>query len=1159
MRTRYYFSLALASIATLALATDVLIPHMHGLKYSEYDQVTKLGLTAHVCKDEDEWASMTTADFAKYKAIIIPDCMCNSSLSTIKFLNDTKRVWSPAVTGNMVIIGTDPSFHAKWYKLPGAYAMMRDAISLVATGNRGTGMYFSLSCYYQSVAKPVTIEALSEIGDFKVRGNLSHPCWNNAHLVASSAAMTALNDDIASNWNCSVHEAFSEYPKTGSNGFDALAIALNATGLGNQSFADGTVGIPYIIARGATPLGCGDNVTESAYNEDCDEGEANGTPGSLCSSSCKCLYGVISPGVCRSNVTSTSSSTQTPTSTRYTTSTSAEPNTSVPVNTASGLPPVTVTASPSNVTGFFPPLPSNSTNFRSGGPGGPITVTVFPPLPSGSSSLFGTGGPSHSSSNAPFGNDTSSVMSPPPPVTVTISPPVVSIPAPVTVTVNGSVISTLLPGSSAAGPAISVPPPVTVTVEPSRLSTSSPGVVTVTASASRSTPRVITVYPPSGSASGTVPVLSSSSRFTGPPDSMPGTDPGTVFVTASIQPSSPQNVTVVPPENTSTSGTSDADPGSPTSGGGPGDTVTITPSDLPSPPQTVTVVPPGNTRSTNDTDTAVPTSAGGPRGTVTITPSGRASSASALSQAPGESGSASDTTARATITVTADSSGITSDMTLGSSVANTGATPGSGSGQTGGSSTNAGSTTVRNAFWVRGFAIQPAFSLGLPPGHHRLRWFIEPRGPGQLAISLRPSAGHHTLRWFIEPRGSGDGDWADDKDFRDYIGNLNCRTFGRKLNCVDRDSEQPGNRDYTSTSTESGEAPDSSITDAVTNPTSQSAQTTSSFQSTGGDSIVTLDPGIPPYGPPRLTDGPGSPPAQLTATGIPWAVNTTSKVTSSVATATAIDPSASQCDNWIGIEIIHVVEVVEVCPEGSTVTTTTTECVSTMTRSICQTSTTNHPCYPCIMSTPASSDHTVTVTRTSFSLITDSTVTVTIQPCHTCASSTYVGTIPGYTPGAPCHGCEPYVPAPPPTAIPDPGKPTPGRPAPDSQGGGGGGDDGVPSPKPRPLSSPVPPPAPVQPYGGSGVGGGYPAPIPNPAPAPPPAPVPGYPQPPAPSAPRPVIPAGTGPVSPPQTNTPYKPSVTRPAPPVTAGAGIVMSDARIGAFMAGVVLLMSWI
>ncbi|KAK0649486.1 hypothetical protein B0T16DRAFT_389526 [Cercophora newfieldiana] len=279
MRAPYHLLLAVASLAVQAVAEDVLFPHMRGLKYSEYDEVKKLGLTglqmahsgisegkltvpAHVCKDDEEWNGMTTADFAKYKAIIVPDCMCNTSLNTIKFLDDTKRVWSPAVTGNMVIIGTDPSFHAKWFNLPGAFAMMQDAISLVATGDRGTGMYFSLSCYYQSAAKPVAIEALSEIGNFQVRGNLSHPCLNNAHLVAQSKAMTALNDNIASNWNCSVHEAFSEYPRTGSSGFEALAIALNATGPGEQSFADGTSGIPYIIARGATPLGCGNNITE---------------------------------------------------------------------------------------------------------------------------------------------------------------------------------------------------------------------------------------------------------------------------------------------------------------------------------------------------------------------------------------------------------------------------------------------------------------------------------------------------------------------------------------------------------------------------------------------------------------------------------------------------------------------------------------------------------------------------------------------------------------------------------------------------------------------------------------------------------------------------------------------------------------------------------
>lgn len=259
---------------------------------------------------------MTTADFAKYKAIVIPDCLCNSSLATVDFLDATKSVWSPAVTGNMVIIGTDPSFHAKWYNLTGAIAMMQDAINLVASEN-GTGMYFSLSCYYQAASTPVAISALSEIGEFMVRGNLSHPCLNDAHLVAGSSVMTSLNDDIASNWNCSVHEAFTSYPRSGPSGFEALAIAVNASGPGQQEFADGSRGIPYIIARGATPLGCGNNITEPAYKEECDEGDANGTPGSLCSSSCRCVYGVLEPGVCRPQPTSSSSSSTQSSTSRY--------------------------------------------------------------------------------------------------------------------------------------------------------------------------------------------------------------------------------------------------------------------------------------------------------------------------------------------------------------------------------------------------------------------------------------------------------------------------------------------------------------------------------------------------------------------------------------------------------------------------------------------------------------------------------------------------------------------------------------------------------------------------------------------------------------------------------------------------------------------------
>lgn len=35
---------------------------------------------------------MMAADFTQYKAIIVPGCLCNTSLITIKFLDDTEHV-----------------------------------------------------------------------------------------------------------------------------------------------------------------------------------------------------------------------------------------------------------------------------------------------------------------------------------------------------------------------------------------------------------------------------------------------------------------------------------------------------------------------------------------------------------------------------------------------------------------------------------------------------------------------------------------------------------------------------------------------------------------------------------------------------------------------------------------------------------------------------------------------------------------------------------------------------------------------------------------------------------------------------------------------------------------------------------------------------------
>ena len=58
----------------------------------------------------------------------------------------------------------------------------------------------------------------------------------------------------------------------------------------------------------------------------------------------------------------------------------------------------------------------------------------------------------------------------------------------------------------------------------------------------------------------------------------------------------------------------------------------------------------------------------------------------------------------------------------------------------------------------------------------------------------------------------------------------------------------------------------------------------------------------------------------------------------------------------------------------SAVTETITECVETLTRSICATAATNLPCYPCVMSTLQTSD-TATITRVSQAIIPISSLT----------------------------------------------------------------------------------------------------------------------------------------------------------------------------------------
>lgn len=259
-----FSSLAIAAglAGTAVQAADLLF--VDTLLYAEYIQATSaLGFSADIVSQTD-FQAMTSADFAQYKAIIISDPDCGQ-LPSIQFLDDSKANWSPAITGNMIIIGTDPSRH---FGQGGAEQLINQSIQFAAAGN-GTGLYLALSCYYND-SPATTVDSLTSFGTFTIRGQLD--CYNDVHIVASNSALSGLTDADLSNYNCSIHEAFVSYPTMGVNSFQALAIANNVLGTGSQQFADKSVGIPYIISRGGTPVGCGNGIFEPAFGEECDDG-----------------------------------------------------------------------------------------------------------------------------------------------------------------------------------------------------------------------------------------------------------------------------------------------------------------------------------------------------------------------------------------------------------------------------------------------------------------------------------------------------------------------------------------------------------------------------------------------------------------------------------------------------------------------------------------------------------------------------------------------------------------------------------------------------------------------------------------------------------------------------------------------------------------------
>ncbi|WP_244282695.1 GDSL-type esterase/lipase family protein [Micromonospora chersina] len=228
-----------SSVASAAPSDRVLILGSSvtgGTSSVEAQEVVALGLTP-VVADDATWTAMSTADFATYRALVIGDPTCESTppLAAVS----TTSVWGPAVSGNILINGTDPVFHAS----QGGAELTQRTIDYAVADSTKTGLYVSLSCYYHDTAPHTAVPLLDAIqpGGFTVTGV---GCYNTAHIVATHPALDRLTDDTLSNWSCSVHEAFDAWPP----GFTVLALAQDFGAAYTAS--DGTIGTPYILAAG---------------------------------------------------------------------------------------------------------------------------------------------------------------------------------------------------------------------------------------------------------------------------------------------------------------------------------------------------------------------------------------------------------------------------------------------------------------------------------------------------------------------------------------------------------------------------------------------------------------------------------------------------------------------------------------------------------------------------------------------------------------------------------------------------------------------------------------------------------------------------------------------------------------------------------------------
>ena len=160
--------------------------------------------------------------FQRVGAIVFSDPSCRAAPDRLDVADATADTWSRAMSGSVVVNGTDPVFHADRGIERGPAPDPIDTLAYVTRG-AGTGLAVSLHCYFSGaelVDTPVTL--LRHFGTFTVQGQGTDPSTLPEKVetqILLHPLLAGLPAADLSDWSCSIHEAFDSMP----SGFDVIA------------------------------------------------------------------------------------------------------------------------------------------------------------------------------------------------------------------------------------------------------------------------------------------------------------------------------------------------------------------------------------------------------------------------------------------------------------------------------------------------------------------------------------------------------------------------------------------------------------------------------------------------------------------------------------------------------------------------------------------------------------------------------------------------------------------------------------------------------------------------------------------------------------------------------------------------------------------------